>query len=64
MIQKGIVPAKTMIITTSGGLCPTVEIQVTRPAYKPPRENDADDSINRNQKDDLKMEQDDNYQKD
>ena len=64
MTQKSIVPAKDMIITTTGGLWPRMEVKVTRPAYKPPRESDADDSKNRNQKDDRKMKQDDNRQKD
>lgn len=64
MTQKGIVPAKDMIITTTGGLWPRMEVRVTRPAYKPPRESDTPFPKNRDQKDDRKMEQEDVQQKD
>ena len=63
MTQK-IIPAKDMVITTTSGLCPTMEVKVTRPAYKPPRESDTPFPTNRDQKDDRKREQEDVQQKD
>ena len=64
MTQKGMIPAKDMTIITTGGLVPRMEIKVTRPACKVPRESDADDSKNRNRRDGRKMEQNDDQQTD
>jgi hypothetical protein len=39
-----LVPPKKMIITTTGGLYPPMEIEVTRPAFRVPKESETNDS--------------------
>ena len=61
MTQRRIIPAKEMTITTTGGLVPRMEITVTRPACKAPRESDTAPPA---QKDDLKFKQGEKQRKD
>ncbi|MCL2348358.1 MAG: hypothetical protein FWC50_08865 [Planctomycetaceae bacterium] len=56
MTQQKIIPAKEMTITTMGGLVPRMEITVTRPACKAPRESDTSHPKNQNHKGDRKVE--------
>ena len=59
MTQKRIIPAKEMTITTTSGLAPRMEIKVTRPAFKAPRESHGNNLTPQNQKDDRTIEQGD-----
>jgi hypothetical protein len=56
MTQQKIIPAKEMTITTTGGLIPRMEIKVTRPACKAPRESDACHSQKQSHKGDRKSD--------
>ena len=57
MTQTRIIPAKEMTITTTSGLAPRMEVTVTCPAFKAPRESNVNNSTKPNQKDDRAFEQ-------